>query len=941
MLFLIFLIKASEVEVTAELKSHEGQIGAQRQVLQFGQLYLAQPGTGAEGAKVTPNEARLRNLHYSCALRVDITRTTYTPTQDRGVVDEVEEIRQVKLGAVPIMLRSSYCWTHQCKTAQDLSDLGECPYDQGGYFILRGSEKVLIAQENMSKNQVYVFKKPAGLQVSYYAEVRSTVEQGARPTSTMVVKMVSRTAKNWAGAIRVAMPYMRQDIPLFIVFRALGMVSDKMILEHILYDFRDQEMLDMLKPSLEEAFPVQDQAVACDFIGKRGSTEGITKEKRIRYATEILTKELLPHVAIGEFCEVKKAYYLGYCVHRLLKTALGRRQEDDRDNLSLKRLDLAGPLLGGLFRQLFKKLRTELKKQLKNALALDKDFNVKQAVMKSNIITNGLNYCLSTGNWTSERGQRATRTGVAQVLNRLTFASTLSHLRRVNSPIGREGKAAKPRMLHNTHWGMVCPAETPEGQACGLVKNLALMSYISVGSDSGTVIEPLQDFGTESLEEIRPADVKDAYKIFVNGAWMGIHRDVSELERHLRGFRRRGLFKPEVSIVRDIEEREIRIYTDPGRICRPLYIVENSRVKVKKSHIRRLLQKEGELEYGWKDLVSNGLVEFVDTEEEQTIMVAMMLEDLKRAQQGGAGLSGAPYTHAEIHPAMILGICASIIPFPDHNQSPRNTYQSAMGKQAMGVYSTNFQRRMDTQAHLLYYPQKPLVTTRSMEYLKFRQLPAGQNAVVAIACYSGYNQEDSVIMSQSAIDRGLFRSVFYRSYRETEEKGNMTDQRFERPSVETTKGMRRQNGAYEKLDEDGLAIPGLSVIGGDIIIGKTVPVSQDENRAIDTGGARAWQQTRKDASVALRAAENGVIDQVILTTDMDGYRFCKVRVRAIRTPQIGDKFAARHGQKGEKRRDFSIDSTFKNIFSLSFQVPLVSLTVKKIFLLLWSLLRRI
>ncbi len=241
---------------------------------------------------------------------------------------------------------------------------------------------MLIAQENMAKNQVYCFKKPAGMAVSFFAEVRSTVEQGARPTSTMLVKMVSRSAKNWAGALRVSMPYMRQDIPLFIVFRALGFVSDRNILEHILYDFRDQEMMDLLRPSLEEAFPVQDQNVAKDYIGRRGSTEGITKEKRIRYASEILQKELLPHVAIGEFCETKKAYYLGYCVHRLLKTALGRRQEDDRDNLSLKRLDLAGPLLGGLFRQLFKKLRNELKKQLKQALALDKDFSVKQAVMK-------------------------------------------------------------------------------------------------------------------------------------------------------------------------------------------------------------------------------------------------------------------------------------------------------------------------------------------------------------------------------------------------------------------------------------------------------------------------------------------------------------------------------------------------------------------------------
>lgn len=905
---------------------------SKRYEISFGKIYLSRPTmTEADGSTqfMYPQEARARNLTYSSPLYVDMRKRVLCsraadpesePDWQPDPSEPEEQNSKIYIGKVPIMVRSNFCMLRGLRE-DEFYALDECPYDQGGYFIINGSEKVLIAQERSAANIVQVFKKPANAPVSHVAEIRSAIEKGSRLISTLQLKLFGKDKK-----IRAALPYVKADVPIVLVFRALGVVPDGDILEHICYDQNDWQMLEALKPCIEEGFFVQGRQVALDFIGRRGSVTGINREKRVRYARDILQKELLPHITQQEGYETRKAFFLGYMVHRLLMVALDRRDQDDRDHFGKKRLDLAGPLLANLFRMLFKKLTRDIFRYMQKCVESNKDFNLTLAV-KSNTITNGLKYSLATGNWGDQKRAMSTKAGVSQVLNRYTFSSTLSHLRRTNTPIGKDGKIAKPRQLHNTHWGLVCPAETPEGQACGLVKNLSLTTCISVGSPSDPIIYFLEEWGMEPLEDFVPHANNNATRVFVNGVWIGVHREPTLLTETMRNLRRRGDISPEITIVRDIREKELKILTDAGRIYRPLFVVETNEesprygeLKLTKDHVYQLMNTEDNQltpdspdYFGWSSLVSNGIVEYVDGEEEETVMIAMTPEDLeiKRLTSQGVSMEELKqpadaaqrlktfqsrshlFTHCEIHPSMILGICASIIPFPDHNQSPRNTYQSAMGKQAMGVFLTNYSVRMDTMANILYYPQKPLATTRSMEYLKFRELPAGQNAIVAILCYSGYNQEDSVIMNQSSIDRGLFRSLFFRTYLDQERRiGMSVVEEFEKPTRADT--LRLKHGTYDKLDDDGLVVPGMRVSGEDIIIGKTAPIPPDTEEL----GQRTRFHTKRDASTPLRSTESGIVDQVLLTTNQEGLRFVKVRMRTTKVPQIGDKFASRHGQKG-------------------------------------------
>ena len=773
---------------------------------------------------ILPHVARVRGLTYQTEVFCEVTikKITYSEAgaaQEKTLLSE----DKVQIGKVPVMIRSQFCHLDQMTPRAIVREARECKYDQGGYFIINGQEKVLVAQERMAYNIVLVFHKKPPSKYSWVSEIRSHSENTGKPPQQFCVKLRSRGGSGRQGAkgqtIQASIPLIKDsEIPVAILLRALDIIGDKQIQDLIVYDKTDTDMIDMLRASIEEGQCYRTREDCLDYIAKRTSQHSQPRERRIGYVIAILEDQFLPHISLTAEGTLKKAYFVGYMVNRLLTASLGRATEDDRDYYGKKRLEMAGTLLSSLYRQLFRQFIEEMIKHIKKDInGNKKESNLSQA-MRSELISRGLKSALSTGNWGKDKNNNVMKTGVSQVLSRLTFASSLSHMRRVTTPLSKQGKLTKPRQLHNSHWGMVCPAETPEGQACGLVKNLTLMALVSVGSDSTDIIHRLQDWGVREFEQLTNEDLdsQEQTKVFVNGNWIGLTGNAHKLLQDFLMWRRERVIKPEISIVRDFSRREIKFCTDSGRVQRPLFIVQRNQLKLRKWHIQQILNKEnqdGPKRWDFDKCCEKGLIEFVDVEEEETTMIAMGLDYLTNEKA-----RNITYTHCEIHPAMILGVCASIIPFPDHNQSPRNTYQSAMGKQAMGVYASNYQMRMDTQAHVLYYPQKPLVATKSMKYLRFKKLAAGCNSIVAIACYSGYNQEDSIMLNQSAIDRGFFRSVFYRTYEDVRQ----SKENFEIPDPKKTSG--RKHGTYDKLDRDGIICPGTQVSGDDIIIGKTAPV---------------------------------------------------------------------------------------------------------------------
>ena len=829
-------------------------------------------------------------------------------------------LEKIYLGKFPIMVQSNFCILSGLPREVRFQ-MGECRNDYGGYFIIDGKEKLIIPQEKFGDNMMYIRKSPDDKYL-YSAEIRSVSEIVSKPIRTLSIRIGAPTTKNSNLNIVVNIPNVRKPVPLFIVFRALGIITDKDIITTCLYDLQKYEsMIDVFIPSVHESAGFMTQRSAIQFISV------LTKGKSVKTVLEILADYFLPHV--GETNFIQKAYYLGYMVNRLIKVYLGLEPETNRDNYKYKRLETAGMLLSDLFREFYllqnRKIHLSLEKRLYfNREMYEKNLELlieeNRNIFSERLVDDGFRRAFK-GNWGSQANTK--RIGIVQDLNRLSHNTMLTHLRKTVLPMNTGGKAIGPRLLDCSQWAYFDPIDT-DGSNIGLHKHLAISTYITKGISREPVLKWLREkVKLRYIEECSPIQLSEMTKIFVNGLWAGLVAEPFQTVEYFKIFRRNALLPIFLSISFDIRQNTIWIYTDEGRYSRPVFYKDNDHFFFVKqqSNIMKSLESG---DFDWTQLVcgfnkrkedahfdpkelrlyelhelydgvdkeinpfkiqrfieNKAIVDFIDTSESENMLIALNQDKLTDSMK--------KYTHLELHESFILGLMCNLISFPENNPATRNSFSCNQSAQAVSMYHTNHQVRMDKAAVVLNNTQIPITKTRYMQYINNEENCYGENAIVAIMCYTGYNVEDAMLINESALERGLFRTTYYTTYDEKEEKtqteSGTTESLFMNiekcPNVIGTK----PGYQYDKLDEFGMIREGTEVDDKTVLIGMTSVVDPKSG-------------VHEDCSKTPKKGQLGIVDKSFMTDGEEGSRIAKVRVREIRIPAIGDKMASRNGQKG-------------------------------------------
>lgn len=871
-------------------------------------LRLARPVVVDETGKaqrLTPNEAIVRDLYYSSDLHADIV-IRYRLLQAPGTTHEVM-YDNVRIGTIPIMVGSSLC-VLRGQPAAAVRAMGGCPLDQGGYFIVDGREKVVVAQERIVYNRLFVTPAHDTERHVLEAQIQSAGEDDAfKKTVSFLVCTHGNTQHR--NSILVRIPDTSEDVPVTVAFRALGVESDARILEHVGAS-EPGPMRDFLYYTLvDNRHRVYSQEDALEHL-----------KQFVRYGTV----EHVRHIVANDFLRNvgpdprAKAVLLGRLVRRLVLTRLGSLPPDARDSFIHKRLDTSGELVYQLFRDSYNRLRRRVRGALETVYvgggwAAREDLRglLKPAdvpdVFDPSIIDEMLRSSLK-GNWGLENDPE--KEGIVQEMNRVSFAGTQSHLRKMNTPMSRGIKLTQPRKLDPTQWGVACPVHSPDGASIGLDKHLATLTHVTIDTPSSALRECLEDLGCTPAERVGMHEINGQGRVHLNNDLVAVHPRPTELAARLRLYRRNGLISAFASVVVDPAGQDVHVFTHAGRMCRPLLVVDGAR--------RRLALEEHHMEEGsWEAIfaganAARGLhdpgyisperlnltdaelearaapVEFIDVEESFNVLIAMTASDLEARPLDR-------FTHCEIHPTTVLGLYANSIPYVNHNPAPRNVFSGAQGKQAIGVYATNFAGRMDTAAYVLHYPQRPLVTTRYGALTGSDRLPNGENVIVALMTQTGYNQEDAIIINRAAVERGMFNITHYASFSESEvtDPARGRTVMFANPHVLRDRAfdLRVREADPHAIDEHGMPKRHTRVVEGDVMIGKLAVLTSEAS------DGRRQVKYIDQSRVADKTVE-GTVDRVVVFRGEGGDRTARVRMREFRAPTFGDKLASRHSQKG-------------------------------------------
>ena len=866
----------------------------------------------------------------------DETMSAQSNKQIRSIV-----LEKILLGRFPIMVQSDMCILHGM-TRENRWSMGECRNDPGGYFIIDGKEKVVICQEKLADNMLNIRTfhattteddTPVEPEFACSVEIKSISENTSKPRRTLSMALVSPTSTSSNKHIVVNIPNVRKPIPLFVLFRALGIISDHDIIEMCLLDMvKYEKMIDLFVPSVHDTSSILSQQAAITFIAH------LTKGKKTAHVHEVLTDYLLPHVGEGNY--IQKAYFLGYMAFRMLSVYTGQEVPTDRDNFKCKRVETTGALIHDLFREYMniqkKQYHLEFEKRHYFNAQLYEDhldnlvLNNYKEICGHLVVETGFRKAFK-GNWGSVAHTK--RIGVVQDMNRLSFNSMISHMRKVCLPLDSSLKVVKPRQLHASQWGYIDPLDTPDGGNIGFHKSLSIATIVSRECPRDSMIkwmkENLADGGLYLLDNgYLPRHLAPLCKLLVNGLWIGCIADPLQAIATMKLHRRNALLPVSSSFAFDSRQNTVFIYVDGGRLCRPLFYVD---AKAKVSYQR--IEDAG---WSWNDLICGSntrhnknfdpyagqiydmkdlyvmedrtvdikatmlekftkhgaIIDYSDCNEEENMLIAInhhvfQLEDSSKLPK---------YTHCEIHESLIFGAMCNMIVYPEHNPAPRNLFSCGQSKQACSIYHSNYQVRMDKSALILNYGQTPLVKSRYLDWINREEHPYGENAMVAIMCYTGYNVEDAILINEGALKRGLFRTTYINVYETHEEHvmgGDNGDEWIDttlanpanRSDVKLRAGLN-----YDKLDQNGLIREGSIVDEDTVLIGMITGSGMGDESDLS--------QMKKDVSITPKKGQQGVVEKVYVTDGEIGQRIIKVRVMDQRIPAMGDKFASRVGQKG-------------------------------------------